>query len=111
MTIVKRFFLICFILAISMLYKKMDQHLGALPVPKLDPNEWWGDGPAPSDYQQYLVNNSDVINNRLMYPDSVRYDTLNYIYHYKDFMQNLDHRRFVCSIESVLALDGTSRRN
>ena len=71
MSAFKRLLLLTLIMIGSMLYKKVDEHWGALPAPKLNPNEWWGDGPAPKDYQAYLANSSEVISNRLSYSDNV----------------------------------------
>jgi len=61
------------ILAIAggLVYRNVTQLWADLPAPKLDPQEWWGDEAQPKDYEAYLKNNSEVIGNRLSYPDKV----------------------------------------
>jgi len=64
--------LVC-VLAIGdgLVYKNVSQLWADLPVPQLDPQEWWGDAEQPKDYAAYLANNSEVINNKLSYPEKV----------------------------------------
>lgn len=56
----------------GMLYKELNKLWGDLPAPTLDSQQWWGDEASPKDYEAYLANTSEVVNNRLMYPDAVR---------------------------------------
>nr|ACV04706.1 JHEH1 [Drosophila simulans] len=59
------------ILAVAggLVYRNVTQLWADLPAPKLDPQEWWGDEAQPKDYDAYLKNSSEVIGNRLSYPD------------------------------------------
>lgn len=65
--------LLVLLLAIGggMLYKRLNQLWGDLPAPTLDPQQWWGDEEQPKDYAAYLANSSEVVGNRLMYPEAV----------------------------------------
>lgn len=40
-------------------------------VPKVTLHQWWGDGPEPKDWAAYVKNSSEVLSNRLIFPDSV----------------------------------------
>ncbi|EDW62145.1 juvenile hormone epoxide hydrolase 1 [Drosophila virilis] len=64
--------LLVLLLAIGggMLYKRLNQLWGDLPAPTLDPQQWWGDEEQPKDYDAYLANSSEVVGNRLMYPET-----------------------------------------
>lgn len=53
----------------GLVYKNVSQLWADLPAPQLDPQEWWGDEAQPKDYAAYLANSSEVIGNRLSYPD------------------------------------------
>nr|XP_014095480.1 juvenile hormone epoxide hydrolase 2 [Bactrocera oleae] len=39
-------------------------------VPKVTLHQWWGDGPEPKDWAAYVKNSSEVLSNRLIFPDS-----------------------------------------
>ncbi|XP_060654451.1 juvenile hormone epoxide hydrolase 1-like [Drosophila nasuta] len=54
----------------ALVYKQLNQLWGDLPVPTLDEQQWWGDEASPSDYATYLANTSEVINNRILYPET-----------------------------------------
>lgn len=62
----------------GMVYKNVSQLWVDLPAPQLDPQQWWGDEAEPEDYAAYLANNSEVIGNRLSYPEKVRGITYTY---------------------------------
>ncbi|XP_030388437.1 juvenile hormone epoxide hydrolase 1 [Scaptodrosophila lebanonensis] len=53
----------------GMLYRNVSQLWADLPPPKLNEQEWWGDEAEPADYAAYLANSSEVVGNRLSYPD------------------------------------------
>lgn len=53
-------------------YKRLNQLWGDLPAPSLDDQQWWGDEASPKDYAAYLANTSEVVGNRLVYPETVR---------------------------------------
>ncbi|SPP73666.1 juvenile hormone epoxide hydrolase 2 [Drosophila guanche] len=53
----------------ALVYRNVSQLWGDLPAPKLDTQQWWGDAAQPKDYAAYLANNSEVIGNRLSYPE------------------------------------------
>lgn len=55
----------------GMIYKKISSMMGDVEAPQLPENQWWGDEEEPKDWEAYLANSSDVIGNRLMYPDTV----------------------------------------
>ncbi|XP_054740688.1 juvenile hormone epoxide hydrolase 2-like [Anastrepha obliqua] len=38
--------------------------------PEVSLQQWWGDGDPPDDWAAYLKNTSEVIGNKLMYPDA-----------------------------------------
>lgn len=40
-------------------------------VPKVSLHQWWGDGAEPEDWAAYVKNSSEVVGNRLVFPDSV----------------------------------------
>lgn len=65
--------LLVLLLAIGggMFYKRLNQLWGDLPPPTLDAQQWWGDEEQPKDYEAYLSNTSEVIGNRLLYPETV----------------------------------------
>lgn len=54
----------------GMVYKQFNQLWGDLPAPSLDAQQWWGDEASPKDYAAYLANSSEVVGNRLVYPES-----------------------------------------
>ncbi|XP_061387769.1 juvenile hormone epoxide hydrolase 1 [Musca vetustissima] len=54
----------------GMLYKKFSDIWGDVEAPKLPLNQWWGDEEEPKDWNAYLANTSEVIGNRLLYPDT-----------------------------------------
>ncbi|XP_068146113.1 juvenile hormone epoxide hydrolase 1 [Drosophila tropicalis] len=60
----------------GMVYKQINQLWGDLPAPKLDLEEWWGDEAEPKDYEAYVANTSEVINNRLSYPEATINDLI-----------------------------------
>ncbi|XP_022226072.2 juvenile hormone epoxide hydrolase 2 [Drosophila obscura] len=60
----------------GLVYKNVSQLWGDLPAPKLDAQQWWGDEAQPKDYAAYLANSSEVIGNRLSYPEKTIKDLL-----------------------------------
>ncbi|XP_023160354.1 juvenile hormone epoxide hydrolase 1 [Drosophila hydei] len=70
--------LLVLLLAIGggMFYKRLNQLWGDLPPPTLDAQQWWGDEEQPKDYEAYLSNTSEVIGNRLLYPETTIQDLI-----------------------------------
>uniref|UniRef100_A0A1L8EG16 Epoxide hydrolase n=1 Tax=Haematobia irritans TaxID=7368 RepID=A0A1L8EG16_HAEIR len=54
----------------GMVYKEIALMLSDVEAPQLPLNQWWGDEEEPKDWDAYLANSSEVIGNRLMYPDT-----------------------------------------
>ncbi|KAL9917410.1 juvenile hormone epoxide hydrolase 1 [Glossina fuscipes fuscipes] len=58
-------------IVVAVVLKQFFYPWGGLSAPTLPLNQWWGDEEEPRDWQAYLDNSSEVINNRLMYEESV----------------------------------------
>ena len=66
-----RFLILIVAIAGGMVYKKVNDLFANVKAPILPVNQWWGDEEEPTNWQVYLDNSSEIISNKLYYPDQV----------------------------------------
>ncbi|ALC42557.1 Jheh1 [Drosophila busckii] len=64
-----RLLVLVFAIGAGLVYKQLNHFWGDLPVPVLDEQQWWGDEAQPKDYAAYLANSTEIMGNRLVYPE------------------------------------------
>lgn len=71
MSPITRFLILVLAIIGGMLYKKANDTFGDVKAPTLSLTQWWGDDAEPTNWQVYLDNSSEIIGNKLYYPDQV----------------------------------------
>uniref|UniRef100_A0A1A9WPB5 Epoxide hydrolase n=1 Tax=Glossina brevipalpis TaxID=37001 RepID=A0A1A9WPB5_9MUSC len=66
-----RILMVFLVIVFGVILKHIFSSLAGVPAPHLPLNQWWGDEEEPIDWQAYLDNSSEVVNNRILYEESI----------------------------------------